>query len=236
MTDSRPETPVTAPPGVTRYFPAGAGTGEGADLHQVLRERGTVPAGEPFIGMVWAQTVDGVIGRDGGMPWHLPEDMAHFKATTSGHPVIMGRRTWESFPAAYRPLPGRTNIIVSSSAQLRGDAAEAGAVVVGSLTEALAVAGTSPASGETWIIGGAQLYEAAVSLAHAAVVTVINTETQGDTFAPLLGTDWTFAGVSPAAGWYTAANGTQYRIALWTRDRDLDDGDGNNHDAGAPLA
>ena len=183
-----------------------------------------------------AQTVDGVIGRDGGMPWHLPEDMAHFKATTSGHPVIMGRRTWESFPAAYRPLPGRTNIIVSSSAGLRDEAAEAGAVVVGSLEDALAPARTSAGNEEIWIIGGAQLYEAAVPVANTAVVTVIDMETEGDTFAPALGQDWTFAGVSPAADWYTPAHGTRYRIAVWTRDREEDNRDAGNQDAAAPLA
>ncbi|MCQ1985593.1 dihydrofolate reductase [Arthrobacter sp. zg-Y844] len=236
MTESLPVTTTAAPAGPTRYFPVGGGSGEGADLGQVLQERGTVPEGEPVIGMVWAQTVDGVIGRDGGMPWHLPEDMAHFKATTAGHPVIMGRRTWESFPAAYRPLPGRTNIIVSSSAALRDEAAEAGAVVVGSLEDALPLARTSSGSTEIWIIGGAQLYEAAVSVANTAVVTVIDVETEGDTFAPALGQDWTFSGVSPAADWYTSSNGTRYRIALWTRDRGEDDRDGHNQDAADPLA
>ncbi|MCQ1999505.1 dihydrofolate reductase [Arthrobacter zhaoxinii] len=220
----------------TRYYPVGGAARDGEDLEQVLARHGTVPDGEPLIGLVWAQTVDGVIGLDGGMPWHLPEDMAHFKATTSGHPVIMGRRTWESFPAAYRPLPGRTNIIVSSSPGLRDEAAGAGAVVVGSLEDALAAAGTSPGSGEIWIIGGAQLYEAAVPLANTAVVTVIDMETEGDTFAPPLGPDWTFTGVSPAADWYTSANGTRYRIALSTRNREAAGRDADNADAAAPLA
>ena len=67
------------------------------------------------LGLVWAQARGGVIGKDGGMPWHVPEDLAHFKAVTSGHPVIMGRRTWESFPARFRPLPGRRNIVVTAS-------------------------------------------------------------------------------------------------------------------------
>ena len=227
MTDPAPHTSAT------RYYPVGGGSGEGSDLHEVLRELGTVPAGEPVIGMVWAQTADGVIGRDGGMPWHLPEDLAHFKATTAGHPVILGRRTWESFPPAFRPLPGRTNIVVSSSAGL-AESAAGSAVVVGSLEEALAVAGTSPGNGEIWIIGGAQLYEAAVQLAHTAVVTVIDTDAEGDTFAPHLGTDWTFTGVSPASGWYTSENGTNYRIALWTRDSAP--GDVNNEDQAGPLA
>ncbi|MCQ1955340.1 dihydrofolate reductase [Arthrobacter sp. zg-Y826] len=236
MTESLPVTTAAAPAGPTRYFPVGGGSHAGADLGQVLRERGTVPDGGPVIGMVWAQTVDGVIGRDGGMPWHLPEDMAHFKATTAGHPVIMGRRTWESFPAAYRPLPGRTNIVVSSSAALHAEAADSGAVVVGSLEDALAVARTSPGNEEIWIIGGAQLYEAAVPVANTAVVTVIDMETEGDTFAPALGQDWTFSAVSPAADWYTSSNGTRYRIALWTRDRETADRDAANQDAAAPLA
>ena len=85
--------------------------------------------GSPVVGMIWAQTVDGVIGRDGTMPWHLPEDLAHFRRTTQGHPVIMGRRTWESFPEKYRPLPGRTNIVVSR--QDPDPAEYRGAVVVG---------------------------------------------------------------------------------------------------------
>ncbi|MCC9173383.1 dihydrofolate reductase [Arthrobacter sp. zg-Y179] len=236
MTESLPVTTVAAPAGPTRYFPVGGGSHEGADLGQVLRERGTVPDGGPVIGMVWAQTVDGVIGRDGGMPWHLPEDMAHFKATTAGHPVIMGRRTWESFPAAYRPLPGRTNIIVSSSAALHAEAADSGAVVAGSLEDALTVARTSPGNEEIWIIGGAQLYEAAVPVANTAVVTVIDMETEGDTFAPALGQDWTFSAVSPASDWYMSSNGTRYRIALWTRNRKTAGRDAANQDAAGPLA
>jgi dihydrofolate reductase len=65
------------------------------------------------VGLVWAQTADGVIGKDGEMPWHLPEDLKHFNQLTVGHPVIMGRKTWLSLPEKYRPLPGRTNIVVT---------------------------------------------------------------------------------------------------------------------------
>lgn len=204
----------------TPYFPADGGSGDahGAELDQVLAARG-LTGGSPIIGMIWAQTGEGVIGRGGGMPWHLPEDLLHFKNTTAGHPVIMGRRTWESFPAAYRPLPGRTNIIVSSSPTLAQELEPAGAVVVPSLEEALDRARTSPGGDMIWIVGGAQLYEAAVPRADAAVVTVIDTNAEGDTYAPRLGPEWAFAGVNPARGWNTAANGTRYRIALWTRGR-----------------
>ena len=206
-----------------RYFPAADpdGTPEGLDLTAALAAAAPVgspaDAPSPTVGMIWAQTLDGVIGRDGGMPWHLPEDLAHFKATTAGHPVIMGRRTWESFPPAYRPLPGRTNIVVSSSETLARELSPAGAVVVPSLEQALDTAGRSTGGEQTWIVGGAQLYEAAEPLADAAVVTVINTSLEGDTYAPHLGPEWTFAAVSPAEGWHAAANGTEYRIALWAR-------------------
>ena len=207
-----------------RYYPV-TGTddaGEGRNLETALASGSPEGAPQPLVGMIWAQTVDGVIGRDGGMPWHLPEDLAHFKNTTAGHPVIMGRRTWESFPAAYRPLPGRTNIVVSSSDTLAAELEPAGAVVVPSLEQALDTARRSPGAEQVWIVGGAQLYEAAAPLADAAVVTVIGTSTAGDTYAPHLGPDWTFAAVSPAEGWHTAANGTEYRIALWARTGETD--------------
>lgn len=173
--------------------------------------------GTPVIGMIWAQTIDGVIGRDGSMPWHLPEDMAHFKRTTEGHPVIMGRRTWESFPERYRPLPGRTNIVVSRQ---KLDAADyQGAVVVGSLDEALAEARRSDGAEEIWIIGGGQIYAEATGIANAALVTLIDSDAEGDTYAPVLGGAWKLAGVDPQEDWLTAENGTRYRISLWTQER-----------------
>ena len=167
--------------------------------------------GQPVIGMIWAQTENGVFGKDGGMPWDVPEDLAHFKATTAGHPVIMGRRTWESFPEQYRPLPGRTNIVVSSSGPFEG------AVVARSLEDALAEARRAPGAEQIWIIGGARLYASAVAVANAAVVTVIESSTDGDTQAPVLGPEWDLKGVSPAGGWLTSRNGTRYRLSLWAR-------------------
>ena len=92
--------------------------------------RATRPT-EPVIAMIWAQNPGRVIGRDGTMPWHVPEDLARFRAHTHGHPVIMGRRTWESFPARFRPLPGRTNIVVSRTLTATE---EAGAEVAPQLT------------------------------------------------------------------------------------------------------
>ena len=171
----------------------------------------------PVVGMIWAQTSNGVIGRDGGMPWHLPEDLAHFKRTTLNHPVIMGRKTWESFPDKYRPLPGRTNIVVSRRPELRGQLAAAGAVVVETIEDALSEAAASPGSDQIWILGGGEIFNLARQHANAASVTVIDLETDGDTFAPQLGPEWKFEGVTPTEDWHTAANGTRYRISLWVR-------------------
>jgi dihydrofolate reductase len=173
----------------------------------------------PLVGLIWAQTTNGVIGKDGGMPWHLPEDLAHFKRTTSGHPVIMGRRTWESFPARYRPLPGRTNIVISRSPERRAGLEAAGAVVADSLPMAVAEARRYPGAEELWVIGGGEIFRLAAEQADAAVVTVIDMESDGDTFAPPLGPGWVLDGVRPGAGWDTAANGTRYRIARWNRPR-----------------
>ncbi|BBE23701.1 dihydrofolate reductase [Arthrobacter sp. MN05-02] len=166
----------------------------------------------PVIGMIWAQTENGVIGRDGGIPWHVPEDMAHFKATTTGHPVIMGRRTWESFPEKFRPLPDRTNIVLShSGTDLPG------AVVVDSLDAALEAAQAAPGAEEIWIIGGGRVYAEALDRANAALVTVVESTVEGDTVAPALGADWTLAALSPESGWSESSGGTRYRISLWTK-------------------
>ncbi|MFD1212814.1 dihydrofolate reductase [Arthrobacter sp. GCM10027362] len=174
----------------------------------------------PQVGLIWAQTTNGVIGKDGGMPWHLPEDLAHFKRTTAGHPVIMGRRTWESFPDKYRPLPGRTNIVISRSPQRRAGLEAAGAVVVESLPQALAEARRCPGAEELWIIGGGEIFRLATEQATIALVTVIDMESDGDAFAPPLGPGWVLDGVSPGTGWDTGANGTRYRMARWVRAQD----------------
>ncbi len=133
--------------------------------------------------LILARSRNGVIGRDNTMPWHLPEDLAHFKRTTMGAPVIMGRKTWESLPPRFRPLPGRLNIVVTR--QLDWDAD--GVKVAHSLQEACAQC----ASAETaWIIGGAELYRLAMPWADEAVVTEIDADFEGDAFAPVFGPNW----------------------------------------------
>lgn len=169
------------------------------------------------LGVIWAQTNTGVIGKDGGMPWHLPEDMLHFVRLTTGHPVIMGRKTWESFPEKYRPLPGRTNIVITRQEDWAGTAGAEGAIAVKSLDAALLESQFAPGHDMVWIIGGGDIFAQSMDLADVAVVTTIDATTEGDTFAPDLGYDWTVGASLPSDGWLTAANGTRYRITQWRR-------------------
>ena len=117
------------------------------------------PGGRVSLALVWAQTPTGIIGRDGTLPWHVPEDMAHFRDLTRGHPVIMGRATWASLPPRFRPLPGRDNIVLTRTPGFEA----AGALVVHGIDEALRLVGDRDA----WVIGGGEVY-AAVPPARAA--------------------------------------------------------------------
>ena len=135
--------------------------------------------------MIYARARNGVIGKQGQLPWHLPEDLAHFKRTTLGQPVEMGRVTWESLPEKFRPLPGRTNVVVSRKTTFNAT----GAQVVSSLEAAMAL---FPSTEVVWLIGGAQLYAQALPLASQIVVTEIDADFEGDAFAPSLSpNDWT---------------------------------------------
>lgn len=136
------------------------------------------------INMIFARAANGVIGHNNAMPWHLPEDLAHFKKLTLGCPVIMGRKTWDSIPPKFRPLPGRTNVVITRQADWQA----AGAQTAGSLQDALA---QCQASRDVWIIGGAQIYAQAEPLAKRVEVTEIAQEFDGDAYAPELGPDWT---------------------------------------------
>ncbi|MCL1961711.1 MAG: dihydrofolate reductase [Desulfovibrionaceae bacterium] len=137
----------------------------------------------PRIGLIWAQAHGRVIGKDGLMPWHLPEDLAHFKRTTLSHPVIMGRRTWDSLPPRFRPLPGRANIVVTR----QPDWHEGGAQRAANLNDALQ---QCAGSARVWVIGGAQMYAQALPLADEAVITEIDARFDGDAFAPALEREW----------------------------------------------
>ncbi len=135
------------------------------------------------LNLIYARAANGVIGVNGTLPWHLPEDMAHFKRMTAGCPVIMGRKTWDSLPPKFRPLPGRANIVVTRQA----DWAAAGAHRANTLQQAIALCADA---GEVWVIGGAQIYAEAAPLAQRAVVTEIDRDFDGDAQAPVLGDGW----------------------------------------------
>ena len=132
----------------------------------------------PRLVLVAAVADNGVIGDGGDIPWSIPEDMRHFRRVTDGHPVVMGRLTFESIG---RPLPRRTNIVITRNP---GWTAE-GVTVVGSLEAALEAAQEGAREGgEVMVIGGAQVYAAALPLAHAQVLTEVHATPPGDTHYP----------------------------------------------------
>jgi dihydrofolate reductase len=150
------------------------------------------------IGLIWAQSANRVIGRDGALPWRLPEDMAHFRTCTRGATVLMGRRTWESLPPRFRPLPGRRNLVLSRTPQ-------DGAETFPDLAAALAAA-----SGDVWVTGGAGVYRAALPFADRIVVTEIRESFDGDTYAPEP------PGPPDRTGeWLESATGLHYRFLVW---------------------
>lgn len=143
----------------------------------------STPDQKPRINLIYARAANGVIGKGGAMPWHLPEDLAHFKQLTQGCPVIMGRKTWDSLPPKFRPLPGRTNIVITRQADWQAE----GAQRTSRLEEALQLAGVVP---EVWVIGGAQIYAQAEPLASRIEVTEIAQDFEGDAYAPVLNDTW----------------------------------------------
>jgi dihydrofolate reductase len=137
------------------------------------------------ITLIFARARNGVIGRNNTLPWHLPEDMAYFRKQTAGAPVIMGRNTWDSLPPRFRPLPGRTNIVVTRQRDWQAE----GATAVSSLSEAIASCEQMGAP-DAWVIGGAQIFAEAMPLAKRAIITEIDREFDGDAFAPVFGVGW----------------------------------------------
>lgn len=145
-----------------------------------------------MISLIVAMARNRVIGRDGGMPWHLPEDLRHFRELTLGKPVLMGRRTCESLG---RALPGRTNVVVTRDPAYR---APPGFEVYGSLEQALAACAAAP---EIMVIGGATIYEQVFPLADRIYLTLIDRDFEGDTLFPEYDeTAWRETGRSDRAG------------------------------------
>jgi len=157
------------------------------------------------VGLIWAQSTSGVIGRDGTIPWHLPEDLARFKTLTMGHTVVMGRRTWDSLPERFRPLPGRRNIVLT-----RNGAVDAtGAEVMGSMDEALV-------DEPTWVIGGSEIYHLALPAATRCEVTEVEIDLRledDDALAPVLDESW----IGTSGDWHDSSSGLRYRFHSFLR-------------------
>jgi dihydrofolate reductase len=156
------------------------------------------------LAVIWAQSTSGVIGRAGGIPWQLPEDQARFKNLTGGHTVVMGRLTWESLPARVRPLPGRRNVVLTRHTDYMADGAE----VVTALEDA-------PLD-DAWVIGGSQIYTAALPLATRCEVTEVEVDLRredGDVVAPVLDESW----VGTVGDWQDSSTGLRYRFHSYLR-------------------
>jgi dihydrofolate reductase len=156
------------------------------------------------VGLIWAQSTSGVIGRDGGIPWRLPEDQARFKELTIGHTVVMGRLTWESLPAKVRPLPGRRNVVLTRHAEYMADGAQVATTLDETMTD------------ETWVIGGEQIYALALPIATRCEVTEVEIDLpreDGDAVAPVLDEAW----VGTTGEWLTSSSGLRYRYHSYTR-------------------
>ena len=138
-------------------------------------------AAAPQIAVIAAVARNGTIGHDNALLWRLPEDLQRFKRLTQGSAVVMGRKTWDSLPAAFRPLPGRLNIVVTRNAAWRAE----GAVAVGSLDAALDAARAGAQAASTiWIIGGGELYAQALPRADLVALTELDRDYAGDTRFP----------------------------------------------------
>ena len=149
------------------------------------------------------------LGKDNGLLWRIPEDLKRFKRLTDGHPVVMGRKTWESLPEKFRPLPNRTNVVVSRDSGYQAE----GAQVATSFEDALALADSAPGAEEVFVIGGAQLYETALPHADRLHLTRIDATSDADVYFP------------PFKGLFTAsetgepqdADGLSYRWVDYSR-------------------
>lgn len=160
------------------------------------------------LGLIWAQARGRVIGSEGAMPWHVPEDLQRFQEITSGTTVVMGRSTWESFPE--QPLPRRRNIVLTRNAEYDAPGAE----LAPDLDAALGIAGSSP----VWILGGAAVYAEAITHADLLEVTDLDIAVDGDTFAPAVDPAlWMPAARDPRSGWHLSRTGVPYSFTTYRR-------------------
>jgi dihydrofolate reductase len=154
--------------------------------------------------MIWAEAKDRVIGAQGGIPWRIPGEQALFKQRTMGSTVVMGRATWDSLPARWRPLPGRRNVVLTRDPAWRAEGAET----------AHSVAEVLERHPEAWVMGGADVYAAFLPYASLVVRTEVDLDVAGDAHAPALGDDW----IAVPGEWRTAESGPRYRVVEHTRE------------------
>ncbi len=159
-----------------------------------------------MISIVVAHSANGVIGADGGIPWHLPSDLRHFRDLTAGGTVVMGRKTFASLPPRFRPLPGRRNIVLTSDPSFSTPGVE----VFGGLSSAL-----EACDNDCFIIGGSSVYAQALDLADRVYATRIHAEIAGDTKFPALDGAWHCAQRSPT----TKENDLSFTFATYVRSR-----------------
>jgi dihydrofolate reductase len=139
-----------------------------------------------IISMIAAVAKNGVIGKNNDLPWHLPDDMKFFMLTTQDHYVIMGRKNYESLPVKYRPLPRRTNIIITRQSNFQAP----DCIIVHTLQEALAIPQVK-GEAEVFVIGGAEIFHLGLPYAHRLYITEIDAVIEGDTYFPTLDKkDW----------------------------------------------
>ena len=158
--------------------------------------------------LVWAQAHGGVIGAGGGLPWHLPEDLALFRRLTMGSTVVMGRRTWESLPERSRPLSGRTNVVLTSDPTWSGEGVRRAGCVAEVLREHESL----------WVIGGGTVYAAFLPYADRLVVTDVDVQVDGDTWAPVTGDGWRRVARTPDDGWSASSTGLRYAVTEYRRE------------------
>ena len=132
----------------------------------------------PRLALIAAVARNGAIGKGNALLWHEPEDLKHFRRVTMGCPVIMGRKTWDSLPARFRPLPGRRNIVISRDTAWQAEGVEAAS----SIDAALALL---TGTGRAFVVGGAEIYALALPHADELVLTEIDADLDGDTFFPV---------------------------------------------------
>ena len=161
------------------------------------------------VSLVAAVARGGVIGQANALPWRIPEDARRFRDVTMGHAVVMGRRTWDSLPERFRPLPGRRNVVVSRNPEWSADGAEG----AGSLDDALRLLADAP---HVFVVGGGELYAEALPLADELLLTEIDADFEGDTWFP----EWEPAGFAEVSREpHVSESGVPFAFVTYARKR-----------------